>query len=125
MSNRDELDTFLHYEPISGQMFEAFKRNQLVAFLDPGVNVNASFKKTWFPISMVIETMEVPDNLVDDFKRGIKIPIDAAFFGGITLAVVSFSVVCIAVGCYFRSRSHRREPTEKHWYEVDTLQVLE
>ena len=105
-------DIRLDVEPISGQLFVANKRLQINTYVKPKVSFPDNTVNTYFPILYVDENFVIPDNLFQEYRHKVQMPIQVGFYGGIALMVAgSIGVVAtIAItALYARKRSNRAD----------------
>lgn len=91
-------ETALDVEPNTGYLFKVNKRIQLNAFVNNSwltrVVTTPNVTSTWYPIMWGDEYALFPENLVNDFKRDVQIPLRACEGVGITCFVVG-SILCV------------------------------
>ena len=113
-SNQDRYDTFLDVESITGQLFKVNKRIQLNMWID-SIKLNGSttpIVPTYMPIFWVDENMLLPDNLLDDYKKEIQLPMRASFAGGIVAMILGIGLLIVAVVLQLRTRRNEGFPRD-------------
>ena len=113
-SNQDRYDTFLDVESITGQLFKVNKRIQLNMWID-SIKLNGSTTPsvpTYMPIFWVDENMLLPDNLLDDYKKEIQLPMRASFAGGIVAMILGIGLLIVAVVLQLRTRRNEGFPRD-------------
>lgn len=102
---REMYDTIQDVEPIMGILFNVHKRIQLNVYLETQYNTSSSDQvATWFPILWLDENMQLPDNLVDDFKTRVLLPLHASEGAGIAGMALGITLIIVAVGLGIRRR---------------------
>jgi hypothetical protein len=82
---RTAYETILDAEPTTGILMRVHKRIQLNVFIEANYSTGFSpqLLATWFPVLWADENMELPTNLVNEFKHEVQLPLLLAKWGGI------------------------------------------
>lgn len=105
-------DIRLDVEPISGQLFVANKRLQINTYIKPNVNFPNNTVNTYVPIMYVDENFIIPDNLFDEYRHKVQMPIQIGFYGGIALMVagcVGVVATIVITALCVRKRANRAD----------------
>jgi hypothetical protein len=137
---RDQLETYLDIEPMTGGLFQVHKRLQANVQLAPmswDLAYN-SCKRSWglpcdkpevwaqtknlpttmIPITFMDQSMLLPDSIVQDLKDLIFTPlIVAKVMGGIGIAVGTVVIIAATIATCLRFRRQRRDHDQHEFYQ--------
>jgi hypothetical protein len=99
-------DTYQSIEPYSGTLCKVFNRLQLNVRLRPvsGVQGMVNAADTWLPVFTTEEWMILPDDLQNDIKTQLLLPLRAGVVSGAVLCAVGALVIVVAATVFLRRR---------------------
>jgi hypothetical protein len=122
---RSTYDTFLDVEPHTGQLFEVHKRiqaNAHIGVIEADLPSGAHFALEWtrniqstfLPIFWADEHTKMPENLVEDLKKQVLLPMRLGRYGGIAGAALGSVLLIVGLICLARCGGRDEKDSLRH-----------
>jgi len=108
--NRELHDISINVEPITGSVFQAFKRLQINIKIQPGLFLERDVEKDLlFPVVWIEETSQISSSLAKEFRDSVYGARDlisiTKYAGLISGAVLSLICIVLFIVIYLKTRS--------------------